>query len=52
MCRRWIIRGGVRTFQKVGALCIEAWRHENAENIQGCKNPGVAAARSPGSSRR
>lgn len=44
MCRRWILRGGVRTFQKVGALCTEAWRHENAENIQGCKNPCVTAA--------
>lgn len=35
MRKSWIIRGGVRASQKVGAVCIEAWRHENANRVAG-----------------
>lgn len=35
MRKSWIIRGGVRASQKVGAVCIEARRHENANRVAG-----------------
>lgn len=45
MYENFTIRSGVRAFQKIGAVCAEAQKHENAQYIRGCKKPDVAAAR-------